>query len=63
MKSVFEVLEEKITDQVESLKDALCFTDMGSMENMQYVRGQLRGLLVALGHVKDLAKNFEDNNE
>jgi|TARA_R110001583_G_scaffold48044_3_gene150320 hypothetical protein len=63
-KTVFDVLREKIEDDMSSASNFL--SNGGAKDFAQYkeITGMLRGLTSCMNHVNDLSRNYlEDDND
>ncbi len=62
-KTVFDVLIERIDDQVSSAQEFLSGGSATDYANYREVVGLIRGLETSKQHVQDLAKNYMDDDD
>lgn len=63
-KTVFDVLNDRIDEQVSSAKDFLSAGSAKDYANYREIVGLIRGLEVGKQHIEDLSRNYmeEDND-
>jgi len=61
-KTVFEVLHDKITVEIQAAEDHLSSGDVRDYSEYRGVCGLIRGLKVALREVNDLSRNYMDDD-
>ena len=62
-KTVFDVLKERIDEQVSSAQDFLNAGSAKDYANYREVVGLIRGLEASKNHMEDLAKNYMENDD
>jgi hypothetical protein len=63
-KTIFQVLEERITEEIEIAQETMGSGSVNDFSEYKELCGLIRGLRTALREVRDLAKNFmEDDND
>jgi len=63
-KTIFQVLEERITEEIDIAQETMGGGSVKDFSEYKELCGLIRGLRTALREVRDLAKNFmEDDND
>lgn len=62
-KTIFQVLEENLRDKIARAEDVLVSGGAKDFAEYRETCGLIRGLETALRDVKDLAKNFMENDD
>ena len=62
-KTVFDVLNDKLQEQVRSCEESLVAGSAKDYANYREVVGLLRGLEVSKQFVEDLSRNFMDDDD
>lgn len=63
MDRAFEVLLEKIREDLAARKEVLLQGGVASFEQYRELTGVIRGLALAEQHINDLARLMEDNDD
>ena len=63
MTTVFEVLFEKIDEEVKSVSEALANGSAKTYDEYQKLCGVIKGLNIAKAHVEDLRRTTEEDYE
>lgn len=63
MERAFEVLLEKVREDLNMRKTALVDGGVTSFEQYRELAGVIRGLALAEQHILDLARNMEDDDD
>jgi len=60
--TVFSVLHKKITDDIVAINGVLVSGRVNDMEEYKLLVGRAKGLSESLEHIKDLERNFLDED-
>ena len=60
MKTVLDIIQQELSEAVESRKDAVAYGNAADYAEYRYLAGVISGLTSALERVKDLQKYQED---
>ena len=63
MTTVFEVLFEKIDEEIESVSGAVAYGSAKTYDEYQKLCGVIKGLNAAKAHVEDLRRTTEEDYE
>ena len=63
MTTVFEVLKDKVDDEIKSIESALSSGSAKSYDEYQKLCGVIKGLNAAKAHVEDLRRTTEEDYE
>lgn len=63
MTTVFEVLKDKVDDEIKSIESALSSGSAKSYDEYQKLCGVIKGLNIAKTHVEDLRRTTEEGYE
>lgn len=61
MKTVLDILQDELSDAVETRKDSVAYGVAHDYAEYRYLAGVISGLTSALERVKDLQKYHEEN--
>lgn len=62
-KTVFDVLNDRIDEQVSSAKDFLSAGSAKDYANYREIVGLIRGLEAGKQHIEDLSRNYMDDED
>ncbi len=62
-KTVFDVLKDKIEDDLSSAQSFLCAGSSKDYAHYREVVGLIRGLEASKSYVEDLSRNYMDDND
>lgn len=61
--SAFDLLREKLHEDMESLQQALSSGPISNYDDVQFMRGQYRGLMTAVYHVELMQSQYETEGD